>query len=389
MGAGHVLQRCRTVLLPLGPARMTAPSTVKAAGRTDHAGPTRVTVLTPPGRGALAVVGVAGPRACDLADRLFRPQGGLPLAARADRSIAVGTWHALPDAAGEQLLVVKQAVDRLEIHCHGGTAAAEAVLGSLEAGGAIRQAWPDWLAAGGADPIAIEALQALAVAAGPRAARILGRQCSGALAAELSRISGLAPADRGLAVARLLRAARIGLRLTEPWRVVVAGAVNAGKSSLVNALAGHARCIVSPQAGTTRDLVATRLVLGGWEVDLVDTAGGREDTAAASPTERAGIARAAEAAATADLVLRIVPAGSPPPEPGPREIVVITKADLAAVAAAAPMAVVTSAVTGQGISELEARIVAALVPEDTAEPGLLDGPVPFTPRQVGLVRKQS
>jgi tRNA modification GTPase len=366
---------------------MTAPSTVKAAGRTDHAGPTRVSVLTPPGRGALAVVGVAGPRACDLADRLFRPQGGLPLAARADRSIAVGTWHALPDAAGEQLLVVKQAVDRLEIHCHGGTAAAEAVLGSLEAGGAIRQAWPDWLAAGGADPITIEALQALAVAAGPRAARILGRQLAGSLAAELSRISGLAPADRSLAVARLLRAARVGLRLTEPWRVVVAGAVNAGKSSLVNALAGHARCIVSPQPGTTRDLVATRLVLGGWEVDLVDTAGGREDAAAASPTERAGIARAAEAVATADLVLRVVPAGSPPPEPGPREIVVITKADLASVAAAAPMAVVTSAVTGQGISELEARIVAALVPEDTAEPGLLDGPVPFTPRQVRELRR--
>ena len=389
MGAGHDLQRCRTVLLPPDPAPMTAPSTVKAAGRTDHVGSTRVSVLTPPGRGALAVVGVAGPRACDLADRLFRPQGGLPLAARADRSIAVGTWHALPAAAGEELLVVRQAVDRLEIHCHGGTAAAEAVLGSLEAGGAIRQAWPDWLAAGGADPIAIEALQALAVAAGPRAARILGRQCSGALAAELSKISGLAPADRGPAVARLLRAARIGLRLTEPWRVVVAGAVNAGKSSLVNALAGHARCIVSPQPGTTRDLVATRLVLGGWEVDLVDTAGSREDTAAASPTERAGIARAAEAAATADLVLRVVPVGSPLPPPTQPEIVVLTKADLGQDGGLPTEVTVTSAITGRGIAALEARIVAALVPEDATEPGLLDGPVPFTPRQVGLVRKQS
>jgi tRNA modification GTPase len=368
---------------------MTAPSTVPAAGTIDHAGPTRVTVQTPPGRGALAVVGVAGPRACELADRMFRPRRGLPLATRADRSIAVGTWHALPDAAGEQLLVVKQAVDRLEIHCHGGTAAAEAVLGSLEAGGAIRQAWPDWLAAGGADPIAIEALQALAVAAGPRAAQILGRQCSGALAAELSRISGLGPADRGLAVARLLRAARVGLRLTEPWRVVVAGAVNAGKSSLVNALAGHARCIVSPQPGTTRDLVATRLVLGGWEVDLVDTAGSREDTAAASPTERAGIARAAEAAATADLVLRVVPVGSPLPPPTQPEIVVLTKADLGQDGGLPTEVTVTSAITGRGIAALEARIVAALVPEDATEPGLLDGPVPFTPRQVGLVRKQS
>lgn len=168
----------------------------------------------------------------------------------------------------------------------------------------------------------------------------------------------------------------------------MAGPVNAGKSSLVNALAGHARSIVSPQAGTTRDLVMTRLVLGGWDVDLVDTAGGRADLAAASPTEQAGIARAVAAAAKADLVLRLVPAGSPLPEPAPREIVVITKSDLfpdispppAPEAASAPA--VTSALTGRGIAELETRIVATLVPEDVVEPGLLDGPVPFTPRQV-------
>jgi tRNA modification GTPase len=374
---------------PRGPARMSALSTVKAADTIDHADPTRIALLTPPGRGALAVVGVAGPRACDLADRLFQPRGGRPLAERPERSIAVGRWQAVPGAAGEELVVVRQAVDRLEIHCHGGTAAAEAVLGSLEAAGAIRQAWPEWLAAGDADPIAIEARQALAVAAGPRAARILGRQLSGALAAELNRIKGLAAADRRPAAARLLRAARVGLRLTEPWRVVVAGPVNAGKSSLVNALAGHARSIVSPQPGTTRDLVTTRLVLGGWEVDLVDTAGGREDPATASPTERAGIARAAEASAMADLVLRVVPAGSPPPEPGPREIVVVSKADLVEDGGLPTSAAVTSAITGRGIAALEGRIVAALVPEDTAEPGLLDGPVPFTPRQVGLVREQA
>jgi len=367
---------------------MTAASTVPAAAMIGSAGPPRATLLTPPGRGALAVVGFAGARACELADRMFRPRRGLPLAARADRSIAVGTWHSRPGAAGEELLVVRRAVDRLEIHCHGGTAAAEAVLDSLEAGGAIRQAWPDWLAAGGDDPITIEALQALAVAAGPRAARILGRQLSGALAKELARIGGLTPADRESALARLLRAARVGLRLAEPWRVVVAGAVNAGKSSLVNALAGHARCIVSPQPGTTRDLVTTRLVLGGWEVDLIDTAGSRVDPAAASPTERAGITRAAAAVATADLVLRVVPAGSPLPEPAPREIVVITKADLGEDRGVPTAVTVTSAITGRGIAALEERIVAALVPEDAAKPALLDGPVPFTPRQVGLVRKQ-
>jgi tRNA modification GTPase len=200
------------------------------------------------------------------------------------------------------------------------------------------------------------------------------------LAAELGRIGHLPAADRGPAVARLLRAARVGLRLSESWRVVVAGPVNAGKSSLVNALAGHARSIVSAQAGTTRDLVTTRLVLGGWDVELVDTAGGRTDLAAASPTERAGIARAAAAAAEADLVLQVVPAGYPPPEPGPRELVVLTKADLVPAGSLPSAAAVTSALTGQGIAELEARIVAFLVPEDTADPGLLAGPVPFTPR---------
>lgn len=356
------------------------------AARIDAEGPPCAALLTPPGRGALAVVGIAGRRACDLADRLFRSRAGRPLAARPDRSLAVGVWQAIPGSAGEELVVVREAADRLEVHCHGGAAAAEAVLSSLEAAGAVRLAWPEWLAAIEADPIAIEARRALALAEGPRAARILGRQLAGELAAELARIGGLAAADRGPAVDRLLAAARVGLRLVEPWRVVVTGPVNAGKSSLVNALAGHARSIVAAEPGTTRDLVVTRLVLHGWGVDLVDTAGERCDVDAASPTERAGIARAAEAAGAADLVLRIVPAGSPPPEPGPRELLVITKADLVPDAAFPAVATVTSVVTGQGIAALEARIVAALVPEAATTPGLLDGPVPFTPRHVEHLR---
>lgn len=361
---------------------MTPIPTAQPPRATDAAVTTLASLLTPPGRGALAVVGVAGPGACKLADGLFRPRGGRPLAERPAGSITVGIWQSFPGAAGEELVVVRPAVDRLEIHCHGGTAAADAVLGGLEAAGAVRQSWPEWLAAIGSDAIAIEARQALAVAAGPRAARILGRQLAGALAAEFDRIAGLAAASRAEAVARLLRAGRVGVRLVAPWRVVVAGPVNAGKSSLVNALAGHARSIVSPAAGTTRDLVTTRLVLGGWEVDLVDTAGDREDSCSASPTEQAGIARAAQAAAEADLVLRLVPAGSPPPKPGPQEIVVITKADLMPAGSFSEATAVTSALTGLGVVELEARIVAFLVPEDTAEPDLLAGPVPFTSRQM-------
>ena len=117
---------------------------------------------------------------------------------------------------------------------------------------------------------------------------------------------------------------------TRPWRVVLGGAVNAGKSSLVNALVGHARSIVTAVPGTTRDLVETRIVLDGWEVDLVDTAGLRGAAEGVDAVERAGIDRAVAAAEDADLVLRIAPAGGgPPPAPAhSRELVVVTKGDL-------------------------------------------------------------
>jgi tRNA modification GTPase len=350
----------------------------------------RLALLTPPGRGALAVVGVAGPAACQLADTCFEPRGGVPLAARADGAICVGRWHGPPAAGrqgpGEELVVVRQAADRLEIHCHGGHAAAEGVFTSLEAAGGRRQAWPDWLRETGLDPLVVEARLALARAAGPRAARILSRQAAGILQASFDRLAALAGDERATLAAGLGRAARVGLRLTEPWRVVLAGPVNAGKSSLVNALAGHARSIVSAEPGTTRDLVTTRLVLGGWEVDLIDTAGTR--AAAESATEQAGIERGRAATGTADLVLRVTPTGEPPPEPAAGELAVITKADLAAPGFAGPAGgIVTSAVTGQGLAELVAAITARLVPEERDEPDLLAGAVPFTLRQVELVRR--
>jgi tRNA modification GTPase len=351
--------------------------------------PVRVALLTSPGRGALAVIGITGPGSCDLADRRFRPRRGSPLAHRPAGSIASGTWHAQEAAPGEELVVVRHARDRLEVHCHGGLAAAEAVLSSLTGLGAICEPWPAWLAATGAGVIEVEAREALAVAAGPRAGRILSRQLAGVLAAELDRIGSLATAaDRRAATDRLLRAARVGLRLAKPWRVVLAGPVNAGKSSLVNALAGYARSVVTPEPGTTRDLVTARLVLGGWDIEVCDTAGERPPDEAVSATERAGIARAAEARGHADLVLQVRPAGSPLPPPArPRELVVVAKTDLVSEPVASPAGgVVTSSVTGRGIDNLAAAIVAALVPEHVAEPGLLAGPVPFTQRQIRIVR---
>lgn len=253
-------------------------------------------------------------------------------------------------------------------------------------------------------------------ARGPR--RILGRQIAGALDREIDRIGHLRAAGDeqavGAACDLLLRASRVGLRLTTPWRVAVVGPVNAGKSSLVNALAGHARSIVSAVPGTTRDLVATRIVLDGWEIELVDTAGLRP-AAVAGGVERAGIERTLAVQAEVDLVLRVTAVDQPDaPEAGtaarggtagiglPPLIDVIAKADLlaegrhpAAMAGDArtlvpPVGtwttVVTSAVAGRGIDRLAAAIVAAVVPEATSAPDLLAGAVPFTPELVDRIQ---
>lgn len=349
----------------------------------------RVALLTPPGRGALAVVGVSGPGAAEMVDVSFRPRGGLPVAARTDAAICVGRWGANSECPGEDVVVVRHTAESIEIHGHGGHAATEAVITRLEEGGATRQTWPDWLREHGMPTIEIEAREALCCVAGSRAARILVRQAAGLLGIELMRLASLSSADRAPGTERLLAASRVGLRLADPWRLILVGPVNAGKSSLANALAGHARSIVSPEPGTTRDLVTTRLVLDGFDVELVDAAGLRGTDAATSATERAGIARTEAAAAVADLVLRIVPAdevGQASLSAAPNELIVLTKADLARESCDTPEnGVVTSMVDGRGIAELAAAIIDKLIPELRQNPTLLDGPVPFTERQVATI----
>src|SRR4029453_3197945 len=71
----------------------------------------------------------------------------------------------------------------------------------------------------------------------------------------------------------VLEFAELGQHLTAPWRVVLAGPPNVGKSSLINALAGYQRTIVSHVPGTTRDVVTTTTAIDGWPVELADTAG--------------------------------------------------------------------------------------------------------------------
>jgi len=371
-------------------------------GQDPSAGAVSLTVarLTPSGRGALAVVAIDGVGATDLVDRLFQSRSGRTVASREDGEIAVGRWHAAPGRVGEELVVVRRQADRLEVHCHGGLAASEAIVASLTAAGARRLEWQEWLDRAVDAESVREAWKLLPRATGPRAARILTRQLDGRLDTEFERVAALVADAHPRAATeldRLLRAARVGLRLAEPWRVALLGPVNAGKSSLVNALAGHARSLVSAVPGTTRDLLETRIALDGWSVVLIDTAGTRPvDDPGGSSTERAGIERAWAAASRADLVIRLAAVDAPPPV-GPwhrsglvtseafDELEVLSKCDRIECGGHEPRALRTSAVTGDGLAALTEAIVERLVPETRDDASLLDGPVPFTARQVAFL----
>ena len=135
----------------------------------------------------------------------------------------------------------------------------------------------------------------------------------------------LAPVLAGLKAE--LATARAGERLREGVTIVIAGPPNAGKSTLLNALARRDVAIVTPFAGTTRDIIELHFDLGGCPVTLIDTAGLRESTDAA---EQIGILRAREKAQAADLVLWLSEARDPVPSgvSGGEVWPIFTKSDL-------------------------------------------------------------
>ncbi len=172
-------------------------------------------------------------------------------------------------------------------------------------------------------------------------------------------IDGLRPRIEALAavISAHLAQARAGERLREGLTVVILGAPNAGKSSLLNRLAGREAAIVSSIAGTTRDPIEVHLDLDGLPIVLVDTAGLRE---AGDEIEAEGIRRAEACAARADLKLLLLDATAPETH---RELsarfdsdtlLIINKADLGSVTV--PDALAISARTGEGIDALVAAM---------------------------------
>ncbi len=180
-----------------------------------------------------------------------------------------------------------------------------------------------------------------------------------------------------------------GERLREGLAVAIAGSPNVGKSTLLNRLARREAAIVSPHAGTTRDVIEVHLDLGGFPVILRDTAGIRD---ASDPVEQEGVRRARDAVSDADLVLWVVdaasgivdePAEQPGPGAGPPRWIVLNKMDLLAPGAGAELAarlararpghrlLTISASSGVGIDDLVRNLSAFAERFFTAEPALV------------------
>lgn len=330
----------------------------------------RYEVLTPPGRGAVATIAVAGSAAGEAISRYFQSAAKLSLAQAPLDRIIFGRWQRAANQPGEELVVCRTADDRYEIHCHGGAAAIEAITNDLAACGGIAA---QGLTIQHLPAYARHALEALQHARTERTAAILLDQYRGAFERESQAIAALlASHDHNTArqrIDRLLALWPIGQHLTQPFRVVLAGPPNVGKSSLINALLGYDRAIVFDQPGTTRDVVSAVTALAGWPVELSDTAGLR---VTGDVLEAAGVDRARQQLATADLVLwvrdctqfSLSEASSPPDELASSPLLVWNKSDLSTSSLQAPTSgMIVSARTGEGLEALQHAIVERLAPQ--------------------------
>jgi tRNA modification GTPase len=345
-------------------------------------------VLTPSGRGAVATIRFVGKcRTLDEADPpFFHAANGRRLADQPAGRIVFGHWG---NTHAEEVVVCSRSEEELDIHCHGGAAAVTRILDDLQARGIRVQTWFEQEMARH-DLLEAECLDALSRAPTRRTAEILLDQYSGTLRAAFERLEGTQDLDERLRrAADILQWSRFGAHLTQPWKVVLTGKPNVGKSSLVNVLVGYARSIVYNEPGTTRDVVTAVTAFGGWPVELADTAGIRDSAGA---IETAGIELARAHLAAADCRVIVLDVNRPLAAEDrqllaawPDALVVAHKADLPNVwSGEIPQGgVPVSSKTGSGIDELIARIVARLVP-DVPSSGT---PVPVTERQCDLLSR--
>ena len=305
-------------------------------------------ISTPPGPGAIGILRLSGPDAASIAERCFKPLGHKGLLEHKPKELVYGD---LLDSGG-------QPIDRVlctyslgpnsytgentaELHCHGSPMVLALGLEALFAAGArqaragefTRRAFLN----GRLDLAQAEAVGDLLSAQSREGARHAAGQLSGALSKKIGDIySALvdvmahfhavldypdedidpfrmeqldeALADQEGALNALLASCGRGRLLREGVPCAIVGRPNAGKSSLLNAMLGWERAIVTDIPGTTRDTVEERCELGGVPLRLIDTAGLRDTT---DPVEKLGVERSRRAMEEAGLILVLIDASRP------------------------------------------------------------------------------
>jgi len=309
--------------------------------RPYQPGETIAAISTPPGEGGISIIRISGNQAISVAEKVFSG----PVAAYSTHTAHLGIIHDAEDnRLDEALLLLMRGPrsftgeDTVELQCHGGMIASKKVLEACLAAGA-RAALPGEFTFkafmnGKMDLAQAEAVQKLISAKNEQAFSAAGKHLEGALSLkiqsfqkDLVRLGAILEAwidfpEEGIEftsqeeimnellqlrekMRSLLATFEDGKRLEQGIALCIVGAPNAGKSSLMNALLDTERAIVTPIAGTTRDLLHEELTLGGLHFKLTDTAGIRHTN---EVVEAEGIRRSKAAIDTADIILFVIDA---------------------------------------------------------------------------------
>src|ERR1700736_5398449 len=373
-----------------------------AEDRRLMAGDTIAAISTPAGEGAIALVRISGADSIAVADKICRAK-----AKPSGFASRVQHFGEIVDKTGRLIDQVMMSIHRapasytgedlVEISCHGGTLVSAKLLDACLRAGA-RAARPGEFTERAflndkMDLTQAEAVIDLIRAKTDLALRSATEQLEGRLGDKIKKIrdalvdliahieasidfpeEGIAP-DEGEKlrarldsireeISKLLATADQGRILREGVRVVIYGATNAGKSSLLNRLLGYERVIVSETHGTTRDTIEEMINLRGIPVRLLDTAGLRTST---SDIESEGIARTERSLQTADLRLHVVDRSAPKPPhfakqtANGNEIVLLNKSDLIEHHDWKRFnALRISCVTGDGLPDVEREILSRI-----------------------------
>ena len=380
---------------------------------------------------AIGILRLSGEGCCEIADRVFTCKNGVSLSDAPNRKLILGTLQDKFGRTIDQCMAVYTRAphtytgeDTVEFHCHGSPAVLAAGLESLYLAGAKPAARGEFTKRaflnGQLDLSQAEAVIDLIEAETADAAANAAGQVGGMLQNKLLPVySGLTDLcshfhavldypdedieDFGLetyaaslensilVLDGLLKTCNQGRLLKHGVAAAIVGKPNVGKSSLLNALAGYDRVIVTEIAGTTRDTVEESVILGSTRLRLIDTAGIR-DTADA--IEAMGVERSRKAAENADLVLFVCDGSSPLTQEdndilsicanAPHIIGLINKTDLGCVISDLPLDTVIPICTktGAGLDTL-ADTVDSLFAGETP----CDGSVLTNPRQQDAVRR--